>query len=63
MTHLISSEEAFLPIFSTNSEAAASELVENLEEMFPRYYMDSDVIIRFKYSNMLPVAKGLREYF
>ena len=30
--------------FSSNSEASASELLENPEEMFHRYYMDSDVI-------------------
>ena len=36
--------------FSGNSEAFASELLENLEEMFPRYYMDSDVISKFKSS-------------
>ena len=27
----------------------ASELLEYLEEMFPRYYIDSDAISRFKY--------------
>ena len=31
-----------------NSEAFASELLENLEEMFLVYYMDGDVISRFK---------------
>ena len=36
--------------FSCNSEANASELQENLEEIFPRYYMDSDVIRRVKSS-------------
>ena len=35
--------------FSSNSEASASELLENLEEISPRYYMNSgDVITRFK---------------
>ena len=36
--------------FSSNSEASASELLENLEEMLPQYYNESDVIISFKYS-------------
>ena len=31
----ISSEETFLQDFSGNSETNASELLENLEEMFP----------------------------
>ena len=30
-------------IFSSNSVAFASELLENLEEMFPLYYMDGYV--------------------
>ena len=30
--------------FSSNSEADASELIENREEMFARHYMHSDVI-------------------
>ena len=38
--------------FSSNSEAKASKLIENLEEMFLRYYMDSDIISRFKSSTM-----------
>ena len=29
-------------IFSSNSEAFASEQLENLEEMIPRYYMRSN---------------------
>ena len=37
--------------FSGNSEASASELPENLQEMFPWYYMNIDVISRFKYSS------------
>ena len=28
--------------FSTNSDSNASELLETLEDMFPRYYMQSD---------------------
>ena len=34
--------------FSGNSEASASELPENLEDMFPCSYIDSDVISRFQ---------------
>ena len=30
-----------------NYEASASELLENLEEMFIRYYIDGDIINRF----------------
>ena len=30
-------------IFSSKSEASASDLLENIEEMFPRYYLYSDV--------------------
>ena len=29
--------------FSRNSEADASEFLENLEEMFLRYYMNGDI--------------------
>ena len=35
---------------SSNSKASASELLENTEEMFPWYYMVSDVINIFKSS-------------
>ena len=35
---------------SSNSEADASKLSELRDKMFSRYYMDSDVIRRFKYS-------------
>ena len=42
--------------FSSNSEAFASELLLNLEEMFPRYYVNSNVL---SHTGMLPVAKGL----
>ena len=31
-------------VFSINSEAFASELIENIEEMFPRYYMDAAML-------------------
>ena len=36
--------------FSKYSEANASVLLENLEEMFPQYYMHRDVFSMFKYS-------------
>ena len=35
--------------FSINSEAFASELIENLEEMFPKYYIHSNIFGMFKY--------------
>ena len=35
-------------LFSSNSEAFASELLENLEEMFPMYYIYSGVFSVFK---------------
>ena len=49
---------------SSNSEADASELLDNLEEMFPLYYMDSDVISRYNFVPAiilasLAVANGL----
>ena len=34
---------------SSNSEAYASELFENLEEMFPQYYKEGDLVIRIQY--------------
>ena len=41
----------FTPInMSNSSEEFASELLENLEEMFPRYYMHSDIFSMFKSS-------------
>ena len=36
--------------FSSNSEASASELLENIEEMFHRYYLRCDVFSKFKFS-------------
>ena len=45
-----------------------SELLENLEEMFPRYYMDSNISGMFKYSTNTIVCthrqmvKLLRKY-
>ena len=38
------------PRFSSNSEALASELLENLEGMFPLCYMNGDVVSLFKSS-------------
>ena len=38
-------------IFSSNSEAFASELLENIEEMFPQYYMQIDMLSMFKSFN------------
>ena len=55
--------------FSRNSEAFASDLLENLNDMFLRYYMDSTVISRHKslttHESVLPVLKGLKlhKYF
>ena len=34
-------------IFSRNSEVNASEYLENIEEMFPHYYMHSDICSRY----------------
>ena len=39
------------PPFSSNSEALASELLENLEKMFLMYYMHSDM---FSITNLQP---------
>ena len=37
----------FLHDFFSNSEASASELLENHEEMFPRYYYQhTDILVR-----------------
>ena len=46
--------------FSNNCEADASKLQENLEEMFPRYYMDSVVYEKViqPHTDVLPVAIG-----
>ena len=35
----------------------ALELLENLEEMFPRYYVHSDIFSMF--TNVLSIARGL----
>ena len=47
---MISNEETFLPDFFSSSEAIASELLENPVEMFPQYYIDSDICSMLKYS-------------
>ena len=51
MTHLVLSVTR--NIFFGNSEASASELLENHEEMFFDYYMESDIIGIIKYSNTI----------
>ena len=38
-------------IFSSNSEAFASELLKNLKEMFPLHYMDSDRYCIFNFQS------------
>ena len=43
MIHLIKYRPYITPRFSSNSEADASELLENLEVIFPRENMDGDV--------------------
>ena len=43
---------------SSNSEACASELLENLEEMFLRYYMNSSLNFQ-SHTDVSLVAKGL----
>ena len=39
-------------IFSSYSEAFASELLENNEELIHRYYMHSDMLSIFKFSSI-----------
>ena len=51
-------------IFANNSEADASELLENIEEKWSRYYVDSDVTNRFKHSILtLSAAIGLKRNY
>ena len=45
--------------FSSNSEANASELLDNLKEILPRYYMHGDV--QTLHHIVLPVCKELRK--
>ena len=51
--------KTFSSRFSSNSEAFASELLENLEDMFPLYDMYSDVFGKFfqQHSTVLHVAR------
>ena len=37
-------------IFSANSKAFTSELIDDLKKMFSRYYIHSDILSRFKFS-------------
>ena len=46
--------------FSSNTEAKASELLENFEEMFPCYYMHSDIHSMLKDSNKEVCCKGIK---
>ena len=51
-----------ITLSSSNSEADASELLEDNVEIFPLCYMDSDVIGRLNlkpHTGVLPVAKRL----
>ena len=43
----MSNKEIIFQGFPGIYEIDASELLENLEEIFPQYYMDSDVISSF----------------
>ena len=63
MTHLLL--ENILSIFSSNSEAFASEWLENIDEMFCRYYMDSDDqhVQIFNHTLMLRWQEALGYYF
>ena len=48
--------------FASNSEAFASELLGNPEDMFHRYYIHSDKFSTFQsdpHNSVLPFAKGL----
>ena len=40
-------------VFFSNFEADASELLEHIEEMFPRYYTHSNIFSMLLYSNTL----------
>ena len=49
-------------LFSSNSEALASELLGNIEYMFSLYYMNSDIVNNFKsltYSSKLSRSRAL----
>ena len=47
-------------MFSIDSEASASESIENIEEMFPRYYKFCDVWSRVNYQNTLESATRMK---
>ena len=53
--------------FSSNYDALASELLENLEEMFLLHYIRSDRLSMFNFSqphnSVLPVTKGLMIWY
>ena len=44
---------------SSNSEAFASELLENLEEMFPLHYMHNDMFCMFKSNDTQVIPESL----
>ena len=46
---------------SGNSDAFASELPENPEDMFPQYYVHTDMLGMSKSSNHIPVCYPSRE--
>ena len=48
-----SGQKHFLPRFSSNSEARASELLENLEEHVSRCYMYIDIVLLLQMVNTL----------
>ena len=63
MTNSIVFHDLFITISNEETFADASELLENIKQMFLRYYKDGDVISRFKSSIIhwcVTVAKGLK---
>ena len=54
----ISNEYIISSRFTSNSEALASELLENREEMFPQYHMRSDVLLECSHKRALHVRIG-----
>ena len=49
--------------FSTNSEANASELVENIEEIFIRYYMSGYIFNKVSVSTLNIEHYSVTKYF
>ena len=47
--------------FSSNSEADVAELLDDLVEMFPGYYMHSDMLSMFKSSTINKRVKHINE--